>query len=114
METITITIEELNQRIEEKLMKTVRNETKTKPLIMPTNSEKLWKNGWNINMEREPTPKYKAAIYESVKACLGIRFISQLSEETYENALKIFEEQKLFFQRRVFPEDCQPKELEEN
>ena len=114
METITITIEELNQRIEEKINEKL-SEMKPKPTINYAHKFGKIVEEWLEHHygKGNPTPKYKAAIYESVKACLGISFITQLSEETYENALKIFEEQKLFFQRRVFPEDCQPKEMED-
>ena len=44
----------------------------------------------------------KSAIYEAVKACLDIERISDLTEENYQYALDVFEEQKLFFRRRVY------------
>lgn len=44
----------------------------------------------------------KNAIYEAVKACLEIERISDLTEDNYEYAINVFEQQKIFFKKRIY------------
>lgn len=52
----------------------------------------------------------KNAIYEAVKACLEIEYIKDLTEDNYKYAIDVFEQQKLFFKRRITVKDVIPHE----
>ncbi|TKN13796.1 hypothetical protein DVW83_14315 [Enterococcus sp. VV15] len=56
----------------------------------------------------------KNAIYEAVKACLEIERINDLTEDNYKYAINIFEQQKIFFKRRITAKDVVTNEKNTN
>ncbi|MBK5028068.1 hypothetical protein [Enterococcus faecium] len=61
-------------------------------------------NQW---LERQGSKRVEAqrtAIYEAVKAMLEFKSLDELDEDNYKYAINVFEQQKIFFKRRNFPE----------
>ncbi|MEY8498946.1 hypothetical protein [Enterococcus avium] len=105
-EMVTMTTEELSQRIAEEVKKQLAERNKPK-----------MNYGYKFNKEvsewlerqhgkGQSVSKYKTAIYEAVKACLEIDRISKLTEENYHLAVNVFDQQKIFFRRRVFAKEA--------
>ncbi|MBE6171033.1 MAG: hypothetical protein E7152_15560 [Enterococcus casseliflavus] len=105
METITLTTEELSQRIAEEVEKQLAEQKKPKINYGLKFSKEV--EAW-LEKQRDNRRKIynqKTAIYEAVKACLDINRMSDLSEENYHLAVNVFDQQKMFFRKRVFPSE---------
>lgn len=105
METITLTTEELSQRIAEEVEKQLAEQKKPKINYGQKFSKEV--EAW-LEMQRDNRRKIynqKTAICEAVKACLGINRMSELTEENYHLAVNVFDQQKMFFRKRVFPSE---------
>lgn len=107
--TSRLTAEELTQ-MKADIKEELREEMKVALLIKtqpkPNYGRKFGKvvESW---LERRGTDKIrhaecKNAIYTAVKASLEIKRLADLTEETYDQAVWVFEQQKLFFKKRVF------------
>lgn len=101
-EMVTMTTEELSQRIAEEVEKQLAE--RNKPRVNYGYKFGKVVEAWLVKQRdnRRIILNQKSAIYEAVKACLDIERISDLTEENYQYALDVFEEQKLFFRRRVY------------
>lgn len=103
-EMVTMTTEELNKRIAEEVEKQLAE--RNKPRINYGYKFGKVVEAWLENQRdnRRIILNQKNAIYEAVKACLEIERINDLTEDNYEYAINVFEQQKFFFRRRNFPE----------
>ncbi len=97
-EMVTMTTEELNQRIAEEVEKQLaeRNKPRVNYGYKFSKEVETW-------LEKQRDNRRKI-IYEAVKACLEIERINELTEDNYKYAINVFEQQKLFFKKRNFPE----------
>lgn len=103
-ETVTMTTEELNQRIAEEVEKQLAE--RKRPRINYGYQFGKVVEAW-LEKQRDNRRiilNQKNAIYEAVKACLEIEYIKDLTEDNYKYAIDVFEQQKIFFKRRNFPE----------
>lgn len=103
-EMVTMTTEELNQRIAEEVEKQLaeRNKPRVNYGYKFSKEVETWLEKQRDN--RRKIINQKIAIYEAVKACLEIERINELTEDNYKYAINVFEQQKLFFKKRNFPE----------
>lgn len=103
-EMVTMTTEELSKRIAEEVEKQLAE--RNKPRINYGYKFGKVVEAWLENQRdnRRIILNQKNAIYEAVKACLEIERINDLTEDNYEYAINVFEQQKFFFRRRNFPE----------
>ncbi|MBD9707693.1 hypothetical protein [Enterococcus faecium] len=103
METITLTTEELSQRIAKEVEKQLAEQKKPKINYGLKFSKEV--EAWLEKQgdDRKIILNQKGAIYEAVKACLNINRMSELTEENYHLAVNVFDQQKIFFKKRVFP-----------
>lgn len=103
-EMVTMTTEELSQRIAEEVEKQLaeRNKPKVNYGYKFGKVVEAWLEKQRDN--RRIILNQKNAIYEAVKACLEIEYIKDLTEDNYKYAIDVFEQQKIFFKRRNFPE----------
>ena len=103
-EMVTMTTEELSKRIAEEVEKQLAE--RNKPRINYGYKFGKVVEAWLENQRdnRRIILNQKNAIYEAVKACLEIVRINDLTEDNYEYAINVFEQQKFFFRRRNFPE----------
>lgn len=102
-EMVTMTTEELSQRIAEEVEKQLAEQKKPKINYGLKFSKEV--EAW-LEKQRDNRRKIisqKTAIYEAVKACLDIKRMSELTEENYHLAVNVFDQQKMFFKKRVFP-----------
>lgn len=104
-ETVTMTTEELNQRIAEEVEKQLaeRNKPKVNYGYKFGKVVEAWLEKQRDN--RRIILNQKNAIYEAVKACLEIEYIKDLTEDNYKYAIDVFEQQKIFFKRRITVKD---------
>ncbi|EMF0059336.1 hypothetical protein PFZ79_001053 [Enterococcus hirae] len=104
-ETVTMTTEELNQRIAEEVEKQLaeRNKPRVNYGYKFGKVVEAWLEKQRDN--RRIISNQKNAIYEAVKACLEIEYIKDLTEDNYKYAIAVFEEQKIFFRRRITVKD---------
>ena len=104
-ETVTMTTEELSKRIAEEVEKQLTE--RNKPRINYGYKFGKVVEAWLEKQRDEPwiILRQKNAIYEAVKACLEIERIKELTEENYEDAINVFEQQKIFFKRRITVKD---------
>lgn len=118
--TYGLTAEELTQ-MKAEIKEELREEMKVALLIQtqpkPNYGRKFGKvvESW---LERRGTDKIrhidcKNAIYTVVKASLEIERLADLTEETYDQAIWVFEQQKIFFKKRVFAVNTNEIEQEE-
>ncbi|EOS7783599.1 hypothetical protein FDO51_RS11305 [Enterococcus hirae] len=61
-------------------------------------------NQWLERQNSKRIEQQRTAIYEAVKAMLEFKSLDEINEDNYKYALNIFEQQKLFFKKRNFPE----------
>lgn len=103
-EMVTMTTEELSQRIAEEVEKQLaeRNKPRVNYGYKFGKVVEAWLEKQRDN--RRIILNQKNAIYEAVKACLEIEHIKDLTEDNYKYAINVFEQQKIFFKRRNFPE----------
>ncbi|EMF0422004.1 hypothetical protein IL099_002962 [Enterococcus hirae] len=104
-EMMTITTEELNQRIAEEVEKQLaeRNKPRVNYGYKFSKEVETWLEKQRDN--RRKIINQKIAIYEAVKACLEIERINELTEDNYKYAINVFEQQKFFFRRRITVKD---------
>lgn len=104
-ETVTMTTEELSKRIAEEVEKQLAE--RNKPRINYGYKFGKVVEAWLENQRdnRRIILNQKNAIYEAVKACLEIERINDLTEDNYEYAINVFEQQKFFFRRRITVKD---------
>ncbi|HGF8314813.1 TPA: hypothetical protein QFE13_001525 [Enterococcus faecium] len=59
---------------------------------------------WLEHQDSKRIEQQRTAIYEAVKAMLEFKSLDELNEDNYKYAINVFEQQKIFFKRRNFPE----------
>lgn len=60
---------------------------------------------WLERQDSKRIEAQKTAIYEAVKAMLEINSLDALNEKNYQYAINVFEQQKIFFKRRITAKD---------
>lgn len=113
-EMVTMTTEELSKRIAEEVEKQLAE--RNKPRINYGYKFGKVVEAWLENQRdnRRIILNQKNAIYEAVKACLEIERINDLTEDNYEYAINVFEQQKFFFRRRITVKDVITHERKNN
>lgn len=113
-EMVTMTTEELSKRIAEEVEKQLAE--RNKPRINYGYKFGKVVEAWLENQRdnRRIILNQKNAIYEAVKACLEIERINDLTEDNYEYAINVFEQQKFFFRKRITVKDVITHERKNN